>query len=83
MLKWENDIVSLKTKRAVTGCGCHCGWTFGGVAREGLALALFVALPKNKGYKKKGGDILVGGFDSTHLKNISQTGSFPQVGIKK
>jgi len=25
----------------------------------------------------------VGGFNSTYLKNISQIGSFPQVGVKK
>ena len=28
------------------------------------------------------GCFLVGGFDSTHLKKISQIGSFPQVGVQ-
>jgi len=42
--RWENDIVSLKTKRAVDVIVDGPG-----VARQGLALALFVALPKNQG----------------------------------
>ena len=39
------------------------------------------------GQRNPGGDFspifLVGGFDSTHLKNISQNGNLPQIGVKK